>query len=160
MNRNSALGYYREVTSGITYARALDRLLNEAENNWAAFQARLERIRDSILKNEADSLVVNLTGDEAVISSARPAVHDFMVELSKRSLAAESALASCKVPARPFLASFDNSQLLPPENEGFIVPSQVNYVVKGGPLFKPLEPVKGSFAVAARYAYRLEMYAF
>jgi hypothetical protein len=152
LNRHSALGYYREVTSGITYAQALDRLLNEAENNWGAFQARLERIRNSILKNEAKSLVINLTGDDAVISSARPVVHDFMRELSQRSLAAELALASSKGPTRPFLASFDDSHLLPPENEGFIVPSQVNYVVKGGPLFKPLEPVKGSFAVAARFA--------
>lgn len=144
------MGFYREVTSGITYARSLDRLLNEAENNWPAFQARLERIRNSIIKNEAESLVINLTGDESVIAATRPVVHDFMSELSRHSLMAESALSSNKAPARPFLASFDESHLLPRENEGFVVPSQVNYVVKGGPLFKPLEPVKGSFAVAAR----------
>jgi len=41
--------------------------------------------------------------------------------------------------------------LLPVENEGFIVPSQVNYVVKGGPILQPGEPITGAYSVVSRY---------
>ena len=37
------------------------------------------------------------------------------------------------------------------ENEGFTVPSQVNYVVKGGPVLSPGEPVSGSSSVISRF---------
>merc|ERR1719271_2056504 len=41
--------------------------------------------------------------------------------------------------------------LLPMENEGFAVPSQVNYVVKGGQVYNPGEQVSGSASVVSRY---------
>eukprot|EP00961_Rhodomonas_salina_P064544 868515-Rhodomonas_salina.1 len=37
------------------------------------------------------------------------------------------------------------------KGEGFIVPTQVNYVGKGGPMFAPGEETSGSYGVVARY---------
>lgn len=36
-------------------------------------------------------------------------------------------------------------------NEGFAVPSQVNYVVKGGSIYQPGEKVSGATSVVSRY---------
>ncbi|CAN0279789.1 unnamed protein product, partial [Ectocarpus sp. 13 AM-2016] len=37
------------------------------------------------------------------------------------------------------------------KDEGFVVPTQVNYVVKGGPLYKPGEVVPGQASVVSRF---------
>ena len=67
--QSSALGYYREVTSGLSYLRALDRLLENAEKEWGAFLTRLESIRGVLLRNFVKTVVVNLTGDEKTIET-------------------------------------------------------------------------------------------
>ena len=41
--------------------------------------------------------------------------------------------------------------ILPCSNEGFIIPSQVNYVVKGGQIIPPTEPVSGAYSVVSRW---------
>jgi Zn-dependent M16 (insulinase) family peptidase len=42
-------------------------------------------------------------------------------------------------------------KLLPTTNEGFVVPSQVNYVCKGGPIYSPGERVSGASTVVSRH---------
>lgn len=48
-------------------------------------------------------------------------------------------------------ASWSSAPLSAQKNEGFAVPTQVNYVVKGGPLWLPGEKVDGSSAVISRF---------
>merc|ERR1712046_329724 len=48
-------------------------------------------------------------------------------------------------------ATWSPDKLSQMENEGFTVPSQVNYVVKGGPILSPGEHVSGSSSVVSRY---------
>merc|ERR1712046_39314 len=48
-------------------------------------------------------------------------------------------------------ATWSPDKLSQMENEGFTVPSQVNYVVKGGPLYEPGEHVSGSSSVVSRF---------
>jgi Zn-dependent M16 (insulinase) family peptidase len=66
--------------------------------------------------------------------------------LLERLPAKASSAASSSV-----VKSFDRSLLLPTRNEGFSMPSQVNYVVMGGPIAQPGEEVSGSTAVVSRY---------
>jgi Zn-dependent M16 (insulinase) family peptidase len=134
----SFLGYLAEVTGGITSVRLAGDLLAEAENNWPAVQKRLERIRDSVVKRGAT--LINLTGDKALLESAMPTVEQFIKNLPEASVKQTS-----------MLSAFSKDKLVPKVNEGFVMPSQVNYVVKGGQLVQPKEPVSGAYSVVSRY---------
>ena len=137
--RYSFLGYLGEVTGGITSVRAAGELLSQAENDWDTLHARLTKIRDSIVRK--NGMVVNLTGDEQVLSRAMPAIDSFLEKLPVQDGPVVNNLA----------ATWSPDKLGNMENEGFTVPSQVNYVVKGGPVLSPGEPVSGSSSVISRF---------
>jgi Zn-dependent M16 (insulinase) family peptidase len=152
--QSSPLGLYREKTSGLSYARGLDRLLEQAQTDWEGFSLRLKGIRALILKSYLKSVVVNLTGDEEVIAAATPLAGVFLDKVAVEAIPAgptDTTTATTTAAGTPFLTGWTGDRLLPKGNEGFIIPSQVNYVVKGGSLFAPGETVRGSFAVAARF---------
>jgi Zn-dependent M16 (insulinase) family peptidase len=84
-------------------------------------------------------VVISLTGNKQILAAAKPAVEDFIDRIPAAS-PKETKLADV----------WSKSSLLPHENEGFSIPSQVNYVVKGARVFEPGERVKGSYVVANR----------
>jgi hypothetical protein len=144
LGRHSPLGRYREVTSGLTYARSLDRLLDEvrvlgafkeplnqcicinfifqAENNFNSLQTKLESIRRILLKREKDSLLINLTGDNKTLAEANSQLSSFLCKLANSASAAEES----QVEGPPFLLNW--SEPSGSENEGFIIPSQASYL--------------------------------
>jgi Zn-dependent M16 (insulinase) family peptidase len=139
--RYSLLGYIGEMTGGLSFVRALGGLLEQAENDWPALEKRLLSLRDTIIrKSVAKNVIVNLTGEEKILAAAKDPMKAFL-----------GALPSKQTSTRGFVQSFDTSKLLPVRNEGFAVPAQVNYVVKGGPVFQPGEPVKSSYSVVSKY---------
>lgn len=138
-SKYSFLGYLGEVTGGLTSVRAAGSILEQAEKDWPTMLARLNRIRDSIVRK--GSVVVNLTGDKAVLDSAMPALEKFLSSLPEAPAALGPTL----------MDTFSKEKLSPMANEGFIVPSQVNYVVKGGQLIQPKEAVSGAYSVVARH---------
>lgn len=136
--RHNLLGFIGEATGGLTFVRNLATLLEEAESDWPKVQARLEALRDMIVQK--GDVVIDLTGSQDVLESAKPHVQDFIEQIPASG------------EKGPKLADVWSASDLPPlKNEGFSVTSQVNYVVKGGPLFKPGEAVKGSHSVASRF---------
>lgn len=139
LNRASFLGHVNEVTGGLTSVRAAGALLDQATADWPAVQARLERMRAAIVAKGRRNLVVNLTGDEKLVAEALPKVSAFV-----------SALPSIVGEKRHIISTWDKEPLFL-QNEGFTMPSQVNYVAMGGPVLAPGLEVKGSYAVAARY---------
>lgn len=136
--RYSFLGYLGEVTNGITALRNAGPLLEMAEKDWPTLHKRMTNMRDKIVKK--NGMIVNLSGDEKVLPAVMPAVDTFVGGMKKEET----------VP-KTMEEAFSTSMLLPMENEGFSVPSQVNYVVKGGQLYKPGEKVSGSTSVVTRY---------
>merc|ERR1711998_430561 len=74
--RNSLLGYMGEMTGGLTYTRNLAALLEQAEKDWPAVQARLEHLRSMIVQK--GDVVINLTGSTSVIEAAKPSVDKFI----------------------------------------------------------------------------------
>jgi Zn-dependent M16 (insulinase) family peptidase len=158
-SRDSILGYFNEITGGLTSVRNAGKLLKEAETNWENMLNRLEKIKLKLLfkgkpsqdiKN-SKQLVINLTGDETLLSSSRSVIDSFVE----------------KIPASPFTSSSSSfshpsslsnrwkdkkaSLLLPKKNEGFAIPSLVNYVVYGGRIYNEGEKVSGSNSVFIRY---------
>lgn len=140
--RHSFMGYMGEVTGGLTSVRGAGALLENAEKDWPALQARLEQLRTKIIRK--GSMIVNLTGDKKVLQSSAATIKSFIDSLP--SAAIEKGI--------PLVEQFNakkQDKLLPLQNEGFAMPSQVNYVVYGGPIQDPGDEVKGSSAVVSRY---------
>jgi hypothetical protein len=141
--KHSFLGYLGELTGGLTSVRQAGPLLEQAEKDWPSIHKRLVRIRDAVVRKGA--LLVNLTGDKAVLDVALPEVKKFVEALP----AAPAPAALAQQPT--LIESFKKEQLVPAKDEAFVIPSQVNYVVKGGPIVAPKQPVSGSTSVVSRY---------
>lgn len=142
-SRSSFLGHLNEVTSGLTSVRAAGPLLDAATNDWPAIQARLERMRQAIVRQGKGAVVVNLTGNRDLVDGALPTVEKFVSALPS---AAQHQHQHIDV-----VSAWRQQERLPRLNEAFVMPSQVNYVVMGGPILQPGAEVKGSYAVASRF---------
>ena len=144
--RSSFLGYLNEITSGLSSVHSAGPLLNKAIDDWSSIQVRLERIRDLIVKKGKSSLVVNLTGDEKLLQQTLPTVKSFISSLP--SINSDDNSKQCN---SHIMSKWNKDKLLPIQNEAFVMPSQVNYVVMGGPILEPGEKVKASYSVVSRY---------
>jgi Zn-dependent M16 (insulinase) family peptidase len=140
-SRGSFLGHLNEVTGGLTSVRAAGPLLEEATRDWPSVQTRLERMRAAIVRKGCDAVVVNLTGNKELIESALPTVESFVASLP----------AGKQQKPKSILTKWSQSERLPRLNEAFTMPTQVNYVVMGGPILAQGSEVKGSYAVASRH---------
>jgi len=139
--RDSLLGYVSELMGGVTYLQRLEALQAEAESDWPAVQARLERLRASIVRR--GGLLINLTGNGRTLSAGRELAERLARAVPEGGASGEGFVDAWK--------SRRDELVLPMRNEGLVVPSQVNYVVKSARLFDAGEEVKGSSSVAARF---------
>ena len=85
-------------------------------------------------------MVINLSADGQTLQDIQPSVDRFLSSLPEGDEAAVSSLESWKADMPSFAAS----------NEGFVVPTQVNYVGKGGRVYQPGERASGATSVVAR----------
>ncbi|CAM9808892.1 unnamed protein product, partial [Discosporangium mesarthrocarpum] len=120
--------YIGELQGGVSYVTTVRDLLEQAENDWPSLLARLERIRATLLSKKQFL---------AVLDEIRPAVSEFLSRLPDKSEGA----------AKESRSLAEQATLLQAKNEGFVVPTQVNYVVKGGRLYEPGEVVPGQASV-------------
>ncbi len=131
-------GLIAERTAGIAYLETLKNILEQAENDWPALLERLTRIRDGLLQHE--NIIVNLTGDKEILSKC---------ELEAKALIDKIPVA---VDASSDRGPWgETMKLLDKENEGFVVPTTVQYVGRGGRLYEPGERVSGATLVVASY---------
>lgn len=151
--RYSVPGYLNEKMGGISYLSFVNKILEEAENDWESVLARLQRIRDAIIKSSScrDGMFLDITGDKEVLDTIQPTVDDFLKNLPGDA-------EGTKVPdfyntEHPWAtkALGEMEEYAPLKDEGFVVPTQVSYVGKGGQLYEPGETVHGSAAVISRY---------
>jgi len=116
-------------------------MLREAQDSWPTFLLKLERVRDTLLAQ--DGLIINLTADPKILEDVKPSYESFVSKLP----------ASPRVqPGAPQWR--DAVQLLPREDEGYAITTQVNYVAAGAQLFSPGEACPGSFYTVARFLSR------
>jgi len=136
---HTTAGRLLEQTGGVESLAALKALLAMAESDWPVVQARLEAIRAQLLTKS--SLLVNLSGDAATLKAVDPALEGFLSGLPKDGDVPASKLANWKA----------DLPVMPTGNEGFYLPTQVNYVGHGGRLYSPGEQVSGSTSVVSRW---------
>ena len=150
-SRYSVNGFLDEQVGGITYLDTVKELLNTAENDFPALLARLQRVRDTILKSSKcrDGFVLNLVADEGVLADSSDSVRSFLSGLPGDSQPSEK-FPNYYTTEHPW-ATEAKKRMKEPSNEAFVVPTQVNYVGSGARLYEVGEKMSGSASVISRY---------
>jgi len=151
--RYSVSGFISEKMGGLTYLNSVTSMLKDAEDNWESVLGRLERIRGSILDSTTcrSGMMLDITGDKAVMDAIKPSVDAFLSSLPGD--ADGEKLQDFYNTEHPWVtkAKTEMAVTCPLKDEGFVVPTQVSYVGKGGKLFEDGERVPGSTAVVSRF---------
>jgi len=151
--RYSPSSYIGEKMSGISYLNTIKELEELAKNDWPSLLARFENIRKTILKESScrNGMVINLTGDKAVLDTIQPSIDAFLESLPGDSNGEK--LQDFYTDTHPFIVAARKEMVegAPLIDEGFIVPTQVSYVGKGGRIFEKGEVVPGSAAVVSKF---------
>merc|ERR1712147_610638 len=133
-------GLINEATGGVSHYFKVLELLETAQSDWPSLLGRLEAMRSKMLQRASSATVVNLTGDKKALDAAQGQLGSFCSQLFGEGTSSTepdwSSLASL-VTVKP--------------NEAFSVPTQVNYVAKGGSLYKPGEVTSGADSVVRRF---------
>ena len=151
--RYSVGGYLDEKMGGISYLDTIKSVLKDAEEDWGSVLARLENIRAAILVKATcrSGMMLDITGDKAVMDTIKPSVDAFLASLPGD--ADGDKLPDFYNTVHPWVveAKAEMESMAPLKDEGFVVPTQVSYVGKGGILFEDGEKVSGSTAVVSRF---------
>jgi presequence protease len=151
--RYTAAGYIDEKLSGISHLSYVKALLEQAENDWPTLLSKLEKIRNSILEHPAvrDGTFLDITGDSAVMQNIQPAVNQLLQTLPGSNNGEK--LQDFYTQDHPWViaAKSEMSNNAPLIDEGFVVPTQVSYVGKGGRIYDSGETLSGAATVVARF---------
>jgi hypothetical protein len=121
-----------EQTSGLEYLFFLRQLTSTIDKDWAFVLDKLERLQRQLINQR--TMMINITSDLPSFEAFHPRLDIFIQTL-------------------PAFAASPGNLALPcfPDNEGFTIPSQVNYVGKGANLYTlGIEP-HGSITVINNY---------
>merc|ERR1711966_223069 len=82
-SRYNVISYIGEKMNGISSLDEVKALLDQAENDFPALLARLEGLRETILNANTcrDGMILDITGDAAVLEKIEPSVEKFLNEL-------------------------------------------------------------------------------
>lgn len=154
-SRFNTHGFILEEIYGVSGLQKLKAALVTAAEDWESLLGKLEQIKDTISQGNRNGIVLNLTGDRAVLD----AIEGSVVQFLDRQLPARvftDRFPDFTVEEHPWVAPAKSrmSQLPLTAAEGIVVSSQVSYVGKGGILYQPGEQVHGSIAVATKYLER------
>jgi len=139
--------------AGISQLETIKKLLKQAEEDWPSLLARLENMRNVILDSQKcrDGMFVDITGDAAVLQTIQPSVDELLKELP--GVSDGQKLPNFYKEEHPWVAPLKEKMAedVPIVDEGFIVPTQVSYVGKGGLVYSEGDTVDGSARVVARF---------
>ena len=132
--------FVEEKMRGIETLEGMRKLAEEVDNNWEDVQAKLERIRDLLIDRR--NLIVNLSAEDGKGFGA--------VQANLEEYIAKMPLRTEDVKIQDWEAEMKKMSLAH-AGEGFIVPTQVNYVGKGAMLYEVGETTSGAAAVVSRH---------
>jgi len=98
-------------------------------------------------------MILDITGDASVFEKIDPSVEKFITSLPGDSGEGAGTLQDFYAEAHPWAkqAREEMAALAPIADEGFVVPTQVSYVGKGGRLYAVGEEVSGATSVVSRF---------
>lgn len=146
-------GYVDEIMGGISSLDTVKDLIKTAENDWPSLLSRFEKLRDLILGEDycRNGMLLDVTGDEAVLSAIKPSLNSFLKTLPGK--ADGDRLPDFYKEIHPWVpeAKKHMQKLIDEGDEGFVVPTQVSYVGKAGMLYEEGEHIPGSAAVVSKF---------
>lgn len=150
--RYSPLYALMEKKSGLSSLPLLRTALDTAQNDWGNFLERLQKMKDAIVKSDRKGMVLNLTGDKHVLKHVTPLVSHFLKKRLPGRFSGPS-LPDFQKEVHPWVAHAKEfmSKECPIRDEGILSTGLVNFVGKGGHVYKTGEPVPGSMSVVTQY---------
>jgi len=133
-------GLISEATGGVSHYFKVLELLKQAHDDWPALLSTLEAMRSKMLARAPSATVVNLTGDQKALDAATAQLGAFCTQV----------FATGAPRDEPDWSSLKSLTAVKP-NEAFSVPTQVNYVAKGGSLYAAGEMPSGANSVVSRF---------
>jgi len=151
-SRYSPNAYISEAMGGITYLETVKQLLEQAENDWPSLLERFENMRKTMLSKEScrDGMILNLTGDKQVLDKTKEQTLTFLQNLPGDA-SPSKPFPNFYKEEHPWITAARSQMNTELQDEGFIVPTQVSYVGKGGRLYKEGEAVPGTTAVISKF---------
>lgn len=147
-------GFIREQWQGITQLLNLRRALYQARNDWDALGLRLILMADAMRRGHRNGMTLSLTGDKDSIKGIAHGVEMFFKDILPGATQSTRFPDFAKV-SHPWytkgIKRWNDEVTAEGENEAFLSPTRMNAVAKGGLLFDPREPIKGSDLVALQY---------
>jgi len=151
--RYTAAGYIDEKMGGISYLQTIKDLLKQAETDWPTLLKKLKEIRSTILEHPAvrNGMILDITGDSKVLSTIQPSIQKLLQDLPGEKN--NEQLQDFYSMDHPWViqAQAEMGSNAPLIDEGFIVPTQVSYVGKGGRIYENGDVITGSASVVARF---------
>lgn len=130
--RFSTADWASEMTGGVSQLFFLRDLLGKIDSDWDSVHQTLENMRSALLNRQA--IIANVTLDATGWQQVRPVLEDFLAAF----------------PQANYQASSWQTINLPPA-EGLTMPLQVNFVGKGGNLYRDGYTFHGSALVIVPY---------
>ena len=144
----SKVGWLSEQMGGMAAYETMEPVDADSDAGWNVCEAQLERIRSRAVSSRG--VVVNLTSDAQGLGAATEHVAAFVDRLPtspSSTLGGGSGSGDTLGDFHWDASAVDGAGV----NEGFAVPSQVNYVVQGACLPNVFEPARGTWSVVTRY---------
>lgn len=122
---------------GIDSINEMANLVEEIDSDWSSVLAKLHTLRDLLVDRR--NLIVNLSAEEKGFSQVQSRLEDYIQSMPLRE--GEVKIQDWKAEMNKFEGA----------GEGFIVPTQVNYVGKGAQIYGVGEKTSGASSVVSRY---------
>ncbi|GBG62246.1 hypothetical protein CBR_g29853 [Chara braunii] len=131
--KDNTAGWISQQCGGLSFLLYLRLLEAKLDQTWPQVMASMQDLRRQVAT--LTDAILNLTGEEDTLADTASYARDFLNRFSK----SEGSLRATR------------SSLLPPFNEAMTVPTQVNYVGKGGNVYKAGYQLQGSAFVITNY---------
>jgi Zn-dependent M16 (insulinase) family peptidase len=136
-SRYTVADLVNEKQSGIDYLFFIRDLAKAVESDWDSVLAKLEQIRSFLFNRE--NMIVNLSAEEKGMSAVQSKMEDYISSIPLRT--GDAKIQDWDAELKKFEGT----------GEGFVVPTQVNYVGKGALIANPGEKLSASSGVVSRY---------
>ncbi len=131
-------GHISEQLNGLSYLFFLRDLIERVDRNWRSVLSTLEEIRRILVDRE--TMLCNVTVDESGWQGVSQSLANFIGSMPDAPLYGSGVQGNALI-----------REIAIPDNEGLVVPSQINYVGKGSDIYRLGYLYHGSIRVITRY---------
>lgn len=154
-SRYGLSGFVREQWKGITQLMGMRRALALIRGDgWQELSLRLIKMQDAMKRGNRNGMVLSVTGDSGALKDLKGAVEVFFTDILPPAPQIERFPDFGKVD-HPWVTKgknrMENEIHNESVNQGFLVPTRVNHVGKGGLLFDVGERITGAHFVVSQF---------